>query len=221
MQTDHPLDAHAQTRLRQLDRDVVWHGFTQMAEYDPLVIERGEGNWLYEIDGRRLFDGVSSLWCNVHGHQHPQISQAIREQLDRVAHVTSLGMSNIPAIELAQRLVGIAPASLQHVFYSCDGSSAVEAALKIAFQYARLRFGPNSKKSRFVALGLAYHGDTLGGVSVGGVEAFHKLFSPLLFDALRAPCPQLYRLPDGVAANMPASITSRRWIACSPRIRTR
>ncbi len=150
-----------------------------------------------------------------------KISQAIREQLDRVAHVTSLGMSNIPAIELAQRLVGIAPASLQHVFYSCDGSSAVEAALKIAFQYARLRFGPNSKKSRFVPWGS--HTTVIHLVESASVALKHFINCSRHCCSTRCALLVLSCIDCLMAllANMPASITSRRWIACSPRIRTR
>ncbi len=185
-------------RLKTLDRDLVWHGFTQMAEYEPLVIAKAEGNWLYTIDGQKLFDGVSSLWCNVHGHQHPHINAAIEGQLKRVGHVTGLGMSNIPAIELAAELVRRAPIGLKHVYYSSDGSSAVEAALKMALQYARQTSNLRGKKDTYIALGDAYHGDTIGGVSLGGIASFHQLFQPLLFQPLRAPCPNMYRLPTGV-----------------------
>jgi adenosylmethionine-8-amino-7-oxononanoate aminotransferase len=185
-------------RLRRLDRTAVWHGFTQMAEYEPLVIERAEGCWLTDIEGRRLLDGVSSLWCNVHGHQHPKINQAIRDQLDRVAHVTGLGMSNIPAIHLAEKLLSIAPPSLKHVFYECDGSSAVEVAIKMAYQYWRHREGPLSKRNTFIAMGEAYHGDTVGGVSLGGMDVFHRVFRKLLFNVIRGPCPSLFRIPANV-----------------------
>ncbi|MEN6557408.1 MAG: aminotransferase class III-fold pyridoxal phosphate-dependent enzyme, partial [Thermoguttaceae bacterium] len=114
------------------DRTLVWHGFTQMAEYEPFVIERAEGCELIDLDGRRYLDGVSSLWCNIHGHRHPRIDAAVREQLDRVAHVTNLGASNPTTIRLAKRLVDLAPDGLQHVFFSDDGSTAVEVAVKMA-----------------------------------------------------------------------------------------
>jgi len=182
-------------QLADWDRRHVWHAFTQMAEYVPLVIERASGCTLVDTQGRELLDGVSSLWCNVHGHHHPRIDAAIVAQLDRVAHVTQLGMSNPTTIALARRLVELAPAGLEHVFFSSDGSSAVEAALKMAFQYWRQRPDPRPAKTRYVALGEAYHGDTLGSVSVGGVARFHAMFEPLLFDVLRLPLPQTYRLP--------------------------
>lgn len=183
-------------RIEQLDRTAVWHGFTQMAEYQPLVIHRGEGNWLIDIHGRRLLDGVSSLWCNVHGHNHPVLNSAIEEQLGRVAHVTSLGMGCDTTARLAGRLVEIAPGKLPHVFFSSDGASAVEAALKLAFQYWHQSGQP--QRTRFLALGSAYHGDTTGAVSLGGVEHFHKMFTPLLFDVVRGPFPTTYRIPPGV-----------------------
>src|SRR5207248_2873718 len=123
--------------LRRWDREHVWHPFTQMAEYEPLLIERAEGCTLIDVEGRRYIDGVSSLWCNVHGHQHPKIDAAIRHQLAEVAHVTLLGMAHPTTVKLARRLVEIAPAGLSHVFFSDDGATAVEVALKMAFQYWR------------------------------------------------------------------------------------
>jgi adenosylmethionine-8-amino-7-oxononanoate aminotransferase len=189
-----------------------------MAEYEPLVIERAEGCTLYDIDGRAYLDGVSSLWCNVHGHRHPRIDAAIHRQLDKVAHVTNLGSSNPTTIELAKRLVDLAPPGLNHVFFSDDGATAVEVALKMAFQYWRQRSDtagrgltpfaesaeqkgtvPFASKRLYVALDAAYHGDTLGSVSVGGVERFHAMFRPLLFEVLRLPTPDSYRLPPGVS----------------------
>ena len=174
-----------------------WHGFTQMAEYEPLVIERAEGCWLTTVDGRRLLDGVSSLWCNVHGHRHPDIDAAVTDQLQKVAHVTTLGMSCETTERLAARLVEITPGDLSHVFFSSDGSSSVEAALKMAFQYWRQRDG-GSSRSKYLALSSAYHGDTTGSVSLGGIKYFHQLFAPILFDPIRGPAPCTYRLPDGV-----------------------
>ena len=184
--------------LARWDREHVWHAFTQMAEYEPLIIERGQGCKLFDIDGREYLDGVSSLWCNLHGHRHPTIDAALREQLSKIAHTTSLGASNSTTIRLARRLVELAPAGLEHVFFSDDGATAVEVALKLAFQYWRQCPQPQPQKTRFLALGDAYHGDTLGSVSVGGVERFHALFEPLLFDVVRLPAPRLDRLPPGV-----------------------
>ena len=185
-------------QLELWDREHYWHAFTQMAEYRPLIIDRAEGVWLYDAHGKRYIDGVSSLWCNVHGHNHPAINAAITQQLSRVAHVTSLGMSCPITIELARRLIEISPAPLEKVFFSSDGACAVEVALKLAFQYWRQCDPPQPQRDLFLAMGSAYHGDTLGGVSVGGVSRFHAMFDPLLFQVVRGPCPDTYRLPEGV-----------------------
>lgn len=186
-------------QLKEWDRTAVWHPFTQMAEYEPLIIERAQGATLIDVDGNQYLDGVASLWCNVHGHRHPRIDAAIREQLERVAHVTSLGASNPTTIRLARRLVDLAPPGLNHVFFSDDGATAVEVALKMAFQYWRQRTDPRPRKTKYAALADAYHGDTLGSVSVGGVERFHAMFRPLLFDCYHVPAPNMYRRPAGVA----------------------
>ncbi|MDB4971344.1 MAG: adenosylmethionine-8-amino-7-oxononanoate transaminase [Myxococcales bacterium] len=174
--------------LAEKDRSYVWHPFTQMRDWnaaEPLIIERAEGNELIDVDGRRYLDGVSSLWVNVHGHHRKEIDDAVRAQLDRVAHSTLLGLGNVPSIELAERLIGIAPPGLTRVFYSDSGSTAVEVALKIAFQYQKQRRRP--EKSKFLALTDAYHGDTVGAVSVGGIDLFHEIFHALLFHVLRVP----------------------------------
>jgi adenosylmethionine-8-amino-7-oxononanoate aminotransferase len=188
-------------QLEQWDRDHVWHPFTPMQTYaaePPLIIAGAHGCFLVDLDGREYLDGVSSLWCNVHGHRVPEIDAAVREQLDAVAHSTLLGISNVPAIRLARRLVELAPAGLNHVFYSDDGATAVEVALKMAFQYWRQRPDPRPNKTKFLALQGAYHGDTLGDVSVGDLARFHQLFAPLLFPTLRAPNPYCYRCPLGL-----------------------
>ncbi|MDE2181055.1 MAG: adenosylmethionine--8-amino-7-oxononanoate transaminase [candidate division NC10 bacterium] len=183
-------------RLRQDDKRYVWHPFTQMQDWlqerHP-IIERGEGSNLIDVDGRRYLDGVSSLWVTVHGHRNKAIDRAIRAQLGKIAHTTFLGLSHPLAIELARALVRIAPAGLAKVFYSDNGSTAVEIALKMAFQYWRQRGGPFRRKTRFIALEEAYHGDTLGAVSVGGIDLFHQLYRPLLFPIRRIPSP--YRPP--------------------------
>ena len=180
--------------LYRWDREHFWHPFTQMQEYDPLIIDRAEGCTLYDLEGRAYLDGVSSLWCNLHGHRHPRLDAALREQLDRAAHTTALGASNVSAIRLAKRLTEIAPAELTRVFFSDSGATAVEIALKMALQYWRQRTaeqgGPRPEKTRYVAFAEAYHGDTLGGVSVGGVERFRAMFAPLLFEPLRLPVPR-------------------------------
>ncbi len=184
--------------LQRWDREILWHPFTQMAEYEPLMIERAEGCTLYDLDGNAYLDGVSSLWCNVHGHRHPRLDAALREQLDRVAHTTLLGASNSTTVRLAKRLADVSPPGLNRVYFSDDGSTAVEVALKLALQYWRQRPDPRPEKQRYAALASAYHGDTLGSVSVGGVARFHAMFEPLLFDVLRIPSPDTYRLPPGV-----------------------
>jgi adenosylmethionine-8-amino-7-oxononanoate transaminase len=147
-------------------------------------LERGEGPFLYDIEGRRYIDGVSSLWVNVHGHRKREIDQAVIAQLGKVAHSTLLGVGNVPSVLLAEKLLSLAPKNLKKVFYSDSGSTAVEIAIKMAFQYWQQQGGAAAKKTRFVTLRNAYHGDTLGSVSVGGIELFHRIFHPLLFDAL-------------------------------------
>jgi adenosylmethionine-8-amino-7-oxononanoate aminotransferase len=172
------------SELTQLDRDRVWHPFTQQqtwVEEDPLTIERGEGSYLVDVEGRRYLDGVSSLWCNVHGHGHAGIDAAVRAQLEKVAHSTMLGLSHPGAIELADRLVDLAPENLSRVFYSESGSTAVEIALKMAFQYQRQRGGQHARRTSFVHLRESYHGDTIGSVAVGGIDLFHSTYRPLLF----------------------------------------
>jgi adenosylmethionine---8-amino-7-oxononanoate aminotransferase len=172
--------------LAAADRAYLWHPFTQQRGWvgeHPVIVERAEGTDLIDVEGNRYIDGVSSLWCNVHGHAHPRLDAAVRDQLDRVAHSTMLGLSHRPAIELAQRLVALAPAGLTRVFYSDSGSTATEIALKMAFQYWRQR---GQDRRRFVALRMAYHGDTIGSVSVGGIDLFHSLYQPLLFETLKA-----------------------------------
>jgi len=190
----------SRAELEQWDREHVWHAFTQMAEYEPWIIDRAAGCRLVDIDGHEYLDGVSSLWCNVHGHRHPRLDAALAEQARRVAHVTSLGASNPTTIKLARRLVELASPGLEHVFFSDDGATAVEVALKMTFQYWRQCAQPRPEKRLFITLGDAYHGDTLGSVSVGGVARFHQMFGPLLFDVIRLPAPHPYRLPAGVSA---------------------
>jgi adenosylmethionine-8-amino-7-oxononanoate aminotransferase len=171
------------------DHRFLWHPFTQQRGWEqeePLVIERAEGTDLIDPDGRRYIDGVSSLWCNVHGHRHPRIDAAVQAQLESVAHSTMLGLSHPPAIQLARRLVEIAPPGLTRVFYSDSGSTATEIALKMAFQYWQQQGGEHRRKTRFVSLRDAYHGDTLGSVSAGGIDLFHSIYRPLLFDTLKA-----------------------------------
>jgi len=183
----------------QLDRQYVWHPFTAMQGWldaEPVVIERGEGVYLYDTRGNRYIDGVSSLWCNIHGHQHPHINEAIRKQLDKIAHSTLLGLGSVASIELAERLVSITPQSLTKVFYSDSGATATEIAIKMAFQYW-LNKGEKGR-TRFLALRNSYHGDTIGSVSVGGIRLLHQIFGPLVFEASFCDCPFPYRF-EGTA----------------------
>jgi len=175
--------------LAAWDRDHVWHAFTQMLEYEPLLVERGEGAWLVDVDGNRYLDGSASMWCVVHGHRHGRLDAALAAQAAKVSHTTNLGLSNPTTVEFARRLVEVAPAGLEKVFFSGDGSSAVEAALKIAFQYWLQADPPREGRTRFVAIGEAYHGDTLGAVAVGGVDRFTSVFAPLTFEPIRLPSP--------------------------------
>jgi adenosylmethionine-8-amino-7-oxononanoate aminotransferase len=187
------------TDLAKRDQRTLWHPFTQMSEWmdgRPVVIERGEGNYLIDTEGNRYFDGVSSLWVNLYGHDHPRIRAAIHEQLDRLAHSTLLGLASRPSIELAERLTELAPPGLKRVFFSDSGSTAVEVALKMAFQFWQQKGDPAAReRTRFVALKDAYHGDTLGALSAGGIETFHEIFRPLVFDMLRAENAYCYRCP--------------------------
>jgi len=192
------MSAPTPDELKSWDRTHVWHAFTQMAEYEPLLIERARGCTLIDTEGREYLDGVSSLWCNVHGHRHPKLDAAIREQLDKVAHVTSLGLGNPTTAKLAKKLTQIAPSGLNHVFFSDSGATAVEVALKMAFQYLRQREPPQPKRTKYLVFDDAYHGDTIGSVSLGGVSRFSEMFQPLLFEVVRLPSPGTYRLPAGV-----------------------
>ena len=185
-------------QLAQWDRAYLWHPFTQMQEWEgeePLIIERGLGPYLIDTAGRKYLDGTSSIWVNVHGHRHPVLDRAIKRQLDRIAHSTLLGLTNPPAILLARELIRIAPKGLTRVFYSDDGSTAVEVALKMAVQYWQQRAPGAGPKNTFLHLRLAYHGDTIGAVSVGNIELFHSRFKPLLFPTVSADPPYCYRCP--------------------------
>lgn len=185
-------------KLEEYDKKFLWHPFTQMRDWergDPVIITEGRDCFLKDSKGKWYLDGVSSLWVNIHGHCRPEINDAIKAQLDRIAHSTLLGLSNVPSIELAKRLVQITPEGLNRVFYSDNGSTAVEVALKMAFQYW-IHKG-EKEKALFVSLNNAYHGDTLGAVSVGGVDIFHAAFGPLLFKTAKAPSPYCYRCELG------------------------
>lgn len=187
--------------VRQLidwDHRHLWHPFTQMREWEqdePLIIERGKGTYLIDTEGKRYLDGTSSIWVNLHGHRHPMLDRAITRQLDKIAHSSLFGVSNPPAVQLAQALIRITPKGLTRVFYSDNGSTAVEIALKMAIQYWQQRRPDAGPKHTFLHLKLAYHGDTVGAVSVGNIELFHSRFKSLLFPTLEADPPYCYRCP--------------------------
>lgn len=189
------------SQLAQWDKDYVWHPFTQMQMWnaaDPLIIGRGEGSYLIDIQGNRYLDGISSLWVTVHGHAHPVLTQAIKDQVDKIAHTTLLGLANVPSIQLAKKLVEITPPGLTKVFYSDAGATSVEIALKIAFQYWQQQTDPQERqKKKFISLEEAYHGDTVGAVSVGGMDLFHATYRDLLFEGYKVPTPYCYRCPLG------------------------
>ena len=184
-----------------MDRDLRhnWHPYTQMSllrDRPPLLIERAEGVKLYAADGREYYDTISSWWCNVHGHCHPRIREAMNRQLAQLDHVLFASVTHKPAIELAERLTALAPKDLARVFYSDDGSTAVEVALKMSLQYHQ-NVG-HAGRSRFLCLERGYHGDTVGAMSVSGVSLFRGAFEPLMFESIRVPCPYCYRCPLGL-----------------------
>jgi adenosylmethionine-8-amino-7-oxononanoate aminotransferase len=186
--------------LAAWDHAYLWHPFTQMRDWlaeEPLIVAAGEGNYLIDIHGRRYLDGVSSLWCNVHGHRRPELDAALKAQADRIAHSTLLGLASEPSIELAKRLIEVTPANLTRVFYSDAGATAVEIALKMAFQYWHLR--GDERRTQFASLVEAYHGDTIGAVSVGYSEGFHHPFKPLLFDCHKLNPPHVHRWQRGLS----------------------
>ncbi|MEN6565005.1 MAG: adenosylmethionine--8-amino-7-oxononanoate transaminase [Veillonellales bacterium] len=179
--------------IERKDKQYIWHPFTAMrswVEEPQKIIAEARGIKLVDTEGREYYDGVSSLWVNIHGHRKAEIDQAIIDQLGKAAHTTMLGLISIPAAELAEQLVAITPPGLNKVFYSDDGSTAVEVALKMSFQYWQLK--GKKQKQKFIALEQAYHGDTVGTVSVGGIDLFHRIFKPLLFQPLHTPCPSCY-----------------------------
>lgn len=189
------------SELRQWDNEHVWHPFTAMQPYrtdDAPIVVAGDGFDLIDVDGKRYLDGVSSLWCNIHGHRVPEIDRAIREQLDRIGHSTLLGLANEPSIRLAKALVERAPRGLNKVFYSDSGATAVEAALKIAYQYHRQKSPQSEQRDLFVTLDLGYHGDTIGSVSLSSMSVFHQTYHDLLFKKLTVPAPAGLRVPNGI-----------------------
>ncbi|MBI2954631.1 MAG: adenosylmethionine--8-amino-7-oxononanoate transaminase [Chloroflexi bacterium] len=189
---------HRNKELEQDDKLYLWHPFTQMKDWlenDQLIIEDGHGVYVRDIYGREYLDGISSLWVTVHGHARPEINEAISRQVGKISHSTLLGLSNVPATRLARRLVEITPPGLNKVFYSDSGSTAVEIALKMAYQYWQL--SGRSDKTRFITFRNAYHGDTIGSVSVGGIDLFHATYRPLLFPTLQTESAYCYRCALG------------------------
>lgn len=186
------------SELAGLDRKYVWHPFTQMQDWnreDPLVIDRAQGSYLIDTDGKRYFDGVSSLWVTVHGHNRREINAAVTRQLSKLDHSTMLGLANTPAVELAAELVRIAPPGLEKVFYSDNGSTAVEVAVKMSYQYWQNT--GRRQKTMICHLANSYHGDTLGSVSVGGIDLFHRVYRGLVFRTHQVDFPDCYRAPAG------------------------
>src|SRR4029434_141990 len=181
-------------RLKYLDHTYLWHPFTQMQEWmseEPCIISQGDGHYLIDVHGCKYLDGVSSLWCNVHGHRKKELDDAVKAQLDRIAHSTFLGLSHVPGIQLAQKLIEIAPKGLQRVFYSDSGATAVEIALKMAVQYWQLK--GQTQRTRVASLVESYHGDTVGSISIGYSEHFHRFPQSLLFPCSRLTPPHMFR----------------------------
>lgn len=185
-------------QLRQWDKRHVWHPFTQMQDWqrdEQIIIERGEGCWLIDTEGKRYLDGVASMWTNVHGHCRRELNDALKAQVDRLEHSTLLGLASEQSIILAARLARITPPGLDRFFYSDNGSTAMEVAVKMAYQY-QVHVG-RPERSRFITFANAYHGDTLGAVSVGGIGIYHSTFKPLMFETIQAPAPYCYRCELG------------------------
>lgn len=183
--------------LADRDRACVWHPYTQMLTAPPpLPIVRAQGVYLYTEDGRRILDGISSWWVNIHGHSHPKLNEALAAQARELEHVLFGGCTHRPAVELAERLVEILPSGLTRIFYSDNGSTAVEVALKLALQYWRNRGQP--QRRAFITLHHAYHGDTVGAMSASEDSVFTRAFTPVLFPVVRAHAPYCYRCPLGL-----------------------
>ncbi|MBI5485473.1 MAG: adenosylmethionine--8-amino-7-oxononanoate transaminase [Deltaproteobacteria bacterium] len=194
------MSTYSTEQLRALDKRHVWHPFTQMQDWerdDQIVIEKGEGCWLVDTEGRRYLDGVASMWTNVHGHCRAELNEALKVQVDRLEHSTLLGLASEQSILLAARLAEITPPGLDRFFYSDNGSTAMEVAVKMAYQYQAHNGRP--ERSRFITFRNAYHGDTLGAVSVGGIDIYHATFKPLMFETIQAPSPYCYRCEQGCA----------------------
>lgn len=187
-------------KLKQLDHAYLWHPFTQMQDWlqeEPCIITQGDGHYLVDVDGHKYLDGVSSLWCNVHGHRKKELDDAIRAQLDRISHSTFLGLSHLPGIQLAQKLIEVAPPGLKRVFYSDSGATAVEIAMKMAVQYWQLR--GETQRTVIASLAESYHGDTVGAMSMGYSETFHRFHKGLLFPVMRITPPHVFGYYRGMS----------------------
>ncbi|WP_077212558.1 adenosylmethionine--8-amino-7-oxononanoate transaminase [Bacillus dakarensis] len=186
-----------QSSLIEKSKKYLWLPFTQMKDYDenPIIIESGNGIKVKDIEGKEYYDGYSALWLNVHGHRKKELDDAIKAQLDKIAHSTLLGMSNVPATELAEKLIEISPEKLTRVFYSDSGAEAMEIALKMAYQYW-MNIGRTEKK-KFIAMQNGYHGDTIGAVSIGSIDLYHQVYGPLMFESFKAPIPDVYHSKSG------------------------
>ncbi|OCA82806.1 adenosylmethionine--8-amino-7-oxononanoate transaminase [Pseudobacillus wudalianchiensis] len=183
--------------LYEISQKHMWLPFTQMKDYEeaPLIIESGEGVRLKDIHGNEYLDGYSSLWLNVHGHRRLEIDDAIKEQLDRIAHSTLLGAANVPSIQLAEKLIQLTPEGLTRVFYSDSGAESVEIAIKMAYQYWQNK--GITEKTKFVTLANGYHGDTVGAISVGSIDIYHRVYSALMFNSFAVPFPSASWHPSG------------------------
>ena len=194
-----PLSTPSQNAaIAARDLAVVWHPCTQMKDHErlPMIpIARGSGVWLYDFDGRRYLDGISSWWVNLFGHANPRINAAVREQLEQLEHVMLAGFTHEPVLELSERLVRILPAGLTRCFYADNGSAAVEVAVKMSFHYWQNLGQP--RKRRFMTLANSYHGETLGALAVGDVELYKKVYQPLLMDVITVPSPDCHRREPG------------------------
>ncbi len=192
------MNSESTATLQAWDKRHIWHPFTQMRDWEQEtqpVIVRGEGCWLIDSDGNRYLDGVASMWTNVHGHCHPELNEALKQQVDRLEHSTLLGLASEQSILLAHKLAELTPAGLDRFFFSDNGSTAMEVAVKMAFQYQQ--HCGKKEKQRFITFRHAYHGDTLGSVSVGGIDIYHATFKPLMFETIQASPPYCYRCDFG------------------------
>jgi len=189
--------------LAEKDLKYIWHPFTQMKDYEiddpPIIIDRGKGVYIWDLNGNKYMDGISSWWVNTLGHSNTRLNDALKRQTDKIEHVLLAGFSHRQAIELAEELIKITPDELTKVFYSDNGSTAVEVALKMSYQYWSQR--GETQRNKFIALKNSYHGDTIGAVSIGGIDQFHKIYKPLLFEIYQADSPYCYRCPQGKEKN--------------------